>query len=159
LNNWRAIGYIFLGFGSVLLTLGLCVFFGLVHIFSEVLVINQAILSIPLAASAPWLVLSALMYVVGIVGYFAGKETSYTPILEKPKRKPFSSKIDRAWSFPAGAFSCLAVLLLQFFLSGSGYTDAEVVLPIAISAIAGLIVGIATYSILSYFDWIQRTRF
>ena len=152
MKNWRAIGYIFLGFGSVFLILGLCVFFGLVHIFSEVFVLNQASISIPLAASVPWLVLSALLYVVGIVGYFAGKDTVYSPILEKQKRKPISSKIDPVWSFPVGALSTLAVLVLQYFSRGSGYTDAEVVLPIAISVVAGLIVGIATYLILSHID-------
>jgi hypothetical protein len=140
LNNWRAIGYIFLGFGTVFLILALFIFFGLV-----------ASLPISLSASAPWLVISALMYVVGIVGYFAGKETTYTPSLEKQKRNPISGKIDRFWSFPAGAISALAVLLLQFFSHGV-YTDVEAVLPIAITIAVGLIVGVATYLVLSYLD-------
>jgi predicted membrane channel-forming protein YqfA (hemolysin III family) len=152
LKSWRAIGYIFLGFGTVFLTLALFIFFGLVHIFSGTPFISQASFPISLSASAPWLVISALMYVVGIVGYFAGKETTYTQTLEKQKRKPISSKIDRYWSFPAGAISTLAVLLLQYFSRGRVYTDVEAVLPISISIAAGLIVGIATYLILSYLD-------
>jgi predicted membrane channel-forming protein YqfA (hemolysin III family) len=90
LNNWRAVGYIFLGWGSVFLVYAFIVFFSIVGLFSSVPSFDGA--PIALAASAQWLLLAALLYIVGIVGYYAGRDSYENP----PHRKirQYVSKID-----------------------------------------------------------------
>lgn len=82
---------------------------------------------------------SALMYVIVTAGYIAGRETTYTPILEKARanfKQNSPCVVISSWCI---FYSC------SIFSRGSVYTEAEVTLPIAISAIQGLTIGIATY--------------
>jgi hypothetical protein len=159
LNNWRAIGYIFLGWGSVFLILGLLIFFGIVSIFSAAPIFGQVSILISLAASAPWFVLASLLYVVGIVGYYAGRENAATSdeanvdeMLEDPSQ-PVSNKIDPLWSFPIGIFVTIGVFVLQI---GMGFRSSEVIfgvlLPTFYSIVAGSIVGIVAYLIIPHLD-------
>ena len=60
MDDWKAIGYIGLGFGSILLVYAL-------FAYSTMLTIVPApsnFAAVALAANAPWFVLAALMYVV-----------------------------------------------------------------------------------------------
>ena len=154
MNNWRAIGYIFLGFGTVFLVLALCVFLGLISIFSGFSFFGQASIPISLAASAPWLILASIMYVVGIVGYFAGKEKHYpSPDLDEVGEE-VSRWIDSYWSFPIGAFTTFVLLIMEYF---TGIIDNSniafgVILPITISIVVGIIVGIVIYLMIYYLD-------
>jgi predicted membrane channel-forming protein YqfA (hemolysin III family) len=104
LNNWRAAGYIFLGWGSVFLIYALIVFLSLTSIFSAIPSLAQA--TIALAANVPWLIIASLAYVNGVVCYYAGRENAATSVeanLEDTLEyvsQPVSSKIDSLWSFP-----------------------------------------------------------
>jgi hypothetical protein len=138
LNNWKAVGYIFLGFGSVFIGYALIAFFGMIALSSTFFDLTP----VALAANAPWLILAALMYVVGVVGYFAGKENGFKE-KGKPARRRISIRLEPIWSFPIGAFATLAVLVLQT-ASGVGNTTEVVdgfVLPMLYSIAAGSVVG------------------
>ena len=159
MNNWRAVGYIFLGWGSVFLILGLLIFFGIVSIFSAAPIFSQASILVSLAASAPWFVLAALLYVVGVVGYYAGRENVATSDeenveeMQEDASQPDSNKIDPLWSFPIGIFVTIGVLVLQIAM---GFRSSEVILgvalPIFYSIVAGSIVGLVAYSIIDKLD-------
>jgi hypothetical protein len=159
LNNWRAVGYIFLGWGSVFLIYGLLVFFGIASIFSAAPIFSQASILVSLAASAPWFVLAALLYVVGVVGYYAGRENAATSDeanieeMQEDADQPVSYKIDPLWSFPIGIFVTIGVLVSQIAL---GFRGSEVIfgvaLPIFYSIVAGSIVGLVAYLIITHLD-------
>jgi len=145
LNNWKAISYIFLGFGSVFLSYALISFFGIT-------LLSPAFFSLaPIAfvANAPWFIIAALNYVVGIVGYFAGKENELKET-GKPESRRVSFEVDSMWSFPIGVFVVLVVLLLQFALGFWNPLDifSGVVLPILYSVVAGSIVGLVALLLL-----------
>jgi hypothetical protein len=157
LNNWKAVGYIFLGWGSVFLIYALIVFFSMTSIFSAIPSLAQT--TIALAASAPWLIIASLTYVVGVVGYYAGREnaaTSDEANVEEMQEssQPVSSKIDSLWSFPVGALTALGILVLQGALGFWNDSDLifGVALPIFYSIVAGSIVGIVAYFIIPYLD-------
>jgi len=107
LNNWQAIRYILLGWVSVFLIYALIVFLSLASIFSAIPSLAQA--TIALAANTPWLIITSLAYVVGVVCYYAGRENAATSVeanLEYTQEyvsQPVSSKIDSLWSFPVSA--------------------------------------------------------
>jgi hypothetical protein len=160
LNNWRAVGYIFLGWGSVFLTLGLLAFFGIVSIFSTVPILSQASILVSLAASAPWFVLAALLYVVGVVGYYAGRENvapsdeENVEEMQEDASQPISNRIDPQWAFPMGVLTVLAVLAFQIVLGIMNTSNViyGVVLPTFYSIIAGSIVGIVAYLIIPHIN-------
>jgi hypothetical protein len=139
LNNWKAIGYIFLGFGSVFLSYALIAFLGMT-LLSPVFF---SLAPIALAANTPWFIISALAYVVGFVGYFAGKENELKETT-KPATQHDTVKLDTIWSIPIGGSVILMVLVLQGAL---GYwNDSDLIfgvgLPILYSIVAGSIVGL-----------------
>ena len=149
MNNWKAIGYIFLGFGSVFLSYALIAFFAITSCSTSFL--NLA--PVALAAQTPWFVLAALAYVVGVVGYFAGKEntpmspsTNIANVDEKaePASRHVSIRLDTMWSFPIGTFIVLIVFALQIALGFWNPTDVifGVIFPILYSIVAGSIVGL-----------------
>jgi hypothetical protein len=148
LNNWRVVGYIFLGWGSVFLSYALIVILSMM--FSGLPILNQAALA--LAVNAHWLILASLAYVVGFVGYYAGRENAEET--QKHVRQSDSTKLNSIWSIPIGASVILAVLVLQFVLGFMNETDVifGVVLPIFYSIIAGSIVGIVAYLIIAHLD-------
>jgi hypothetical protein len=139
LNNWKAIGYIFLGFGSVFLGYALISFLALASLTSAFL--NLA--PIALAANTPWFILAALAYVVGFVGYFAGKENDVKETT-KPAKRHDTVKLDTIWSIPIGGSVILIVLVLQGVLGYWNDSDLifGVTLPILYSIVAGSIVGL-----------------
>jgi predicted membrane channel-forming protein YqfA (hemolysin III family) len=104
LNNWRAVGYISLGWGSIFLIYALIVFLSLTPMFSAIPSLAQA--TIALAANAPWLIIASLAYVVGVVCYYTGRENAATSVeanledMLEYVSQPVSSKIDSLWSFP-----------------------------------------------------------
>ena len=150
MNNWKAIGYIFLGFGTVFLTFALCVFFGLMSTFLGTF-LTQAAIPTSLAASAQWFVLAALMYVVGIVGYYAGKENDFKKKeesdfkkKEKPARLPISIRITPFWSFPIGviAFAAAYLLMATSYLDNPQIPLDNLASPIIYSIVIGLVAGL-----------------
>ena len=158
MNSWRAVGYIFLGWGSVFLVYALIVFFSMTSVFSAIPSLAQA--TIALAVSAPWLILASLTYVVGVVGYYAGRENAATSDeanveeMQEYVSQPVSSKIDSLWSFPVGALTALGVLVLQGALGFWNDSDLifGVALPIFYSIVAGSIVGIVAYLMITHLD-------
>ena len=138
LNNWKAIDYIFLGFGSVFIgySLAFFVMMALTPPFPN-FVPNA------LAAQTPWFILAALMYVVGIVGYFAGKEKELNES-GKPKKRDFSRKIPPIWSFPiaAIAFAFSYVALAISYLENDFQLLDNVIIPMLWSLAIGSIVGL-----------------
>jgi len=104
LKKWRAVGYIFLGWGSVFLIYAFIVFLSLTSIFSAIPSLAQA--TIALAMNAPWLIIASLVYVVGVIGYYARRENGATSVeanlvdTQEYVSQPVSSKIDSLWAFP-----------------------------------------------------------
>jgi len=95
-----------------------------------------------LTANAPWFVLAALMYVVGFVGYFAGKENVNKS--GKFAGRRISSRIAPVWSFPIGAaaFMVSYLVLATSYLENTFRLLDNVIIPmlysIAIGSIAAL---------------------
>ena len=106
----------------------------------------------------------AIMQVLGFISLYVflgvwlyySKEPSQREVInnyenEVPEpRQLFSVRIDLEWSIAIGALTTLAVIALQYF---SGIMDISemvtgFVWPIAISIIAGLIVGLVAYLII-----------
>ena len=152
MENWRVIGYIFLGWGSVLLIYALFVFLSMASLLSGVPFLNEA--PIALAASAPYFVLAALLYVVGVVGYYAGRENVATPTTLTKADKRVSYKISSEWSLAVSALATLTILAYQYS-SGIMVNPNRIygfVLPMVISIGAGLILGLATYLVINKLD-------
>jgi len=152
LENWRIIGYIFLGWGSVLLIYALFVFLSMASLLSGVPFLNEA--PIALAASARYFVLAALLYVVGVVGYYAGRENVATPTTLIKEDKRVSYKISSEWSLAVSALATLTILAYQYS-SGIMVSPNRIygfVLPMVISIGAGLILGLATYLVINKLD-------
>jgi hypothetical protein len=151
LNNWRAVGYIFLGWGSVFLIWAFSIFFAAFFLTSVLPSFAQ--LLIALGASAMPFTISALCYVVGFVGYYAGKENAQVtvtvnkaPIIEnkKPVKIQVKDKVDSWWSFAVGALATSGSLIV---LLGAGFLDASdllrgMFLPTFLSIVAGSLAGL-----------------
>lgn len=95
MNNWRVIGYVFLGCGSVLLIYALFAFFGMLSVIPQTPYLAQALTSAALAAIAPYLILGTLAYVIGSVGYYAGQEKTATPISSNKSNVTISATLDK----------------------------------------------------------------
>jgi hypothetical protein len=136
LNNWKAIGYIFLGFGSVFLAYALIAFLALISMNP----LPFDIAPIALAANAPWFILAALAYVVGIVEETQDLESEYG-----------SYKFDPLWSIAIGAIVALAVLVLQGVMGFWNDFDLifGVALPLFYSIIAGSAVGLSAFFLIN----------
>jgi len=108
---------------------------------------------IALGASAVHFLISALLYVVGFVGYYAGKEKSQTVVTEnkpsiseakKPVNRQVKDKVDSWWSFTVGALATSGSLIV---LLGAGFLDASdllrgIFLPTFLSIVAGSLAGL-----------------
>lgn len=154
MNNWRVIGYISLGFGSVFLILALLVFFGVLSVFSLTPLPDQFSISISLIASAPMLVITTLFYIVGIVGYYAGKETPLITGAKGETDYSDSGQLSSAWSFAGGISAFLAELAVQYFagIIGNPNVALGLILPFTISIVVGFVAGIAIYLLTVYLD-------
>jgi hypothetical protein len=155
LNNWRAVGYIFLGWGSVFLVLALTVFLSSVSLLSGVPFLNST--PIALVASATWLIIASLAYVVGFVCYFAGRE-AYGNRPPKRERQPISGMESDARSLfiTVSIVAALAMIALTYlwtahqFISGiMGNSDvvSAFALPTIVSIAVGLVAGLVAYII------------
>jgi len=153
MNNWKAIGYIFLGFGSVFLGYALIASIGLMSLSPTFF--NYA--RFALVANAPWFVLATLMYVVGIVGYFAGKENptikneSNVEETQDLESEYGSYRFDPLWSVAIGALVALALLVLQGAMGFWNDLDLifGVALPLFYSIIAGSAVGLSAFFLIN----------
>jgi hypothetical protein len=94
LNKWRVVGYIFLVWGSVLLISALGAFISMISVIGQTPYLDQALISAALAVIAPYLVLAAIAYVVGGVGYYAGRENAATPISSSKSNVTISATVD-----------------------------------------------------------------
>jgi ABC-type polysaccharide/polyol phosphate export permease len=114
---------------------------------------SLAQVTIALAATAAYFVLAALSYVVGVVGYYAGRENAATSITAnkatlKETQKPIiqhgADKVDSLWSFAIGTLVTFAVLVLLIGLGIMNTTDMliGIFMPIVYSIVAGSIVGL-----------------
>ena len=95
MNNWRVVGYIFLGCGSVLFISALGAFFSMISAISQTPYLAQAIISAALAAIAPYLVLATLACIIGGVGYYAGRENAATSISSNKSNVTISATLDK----------------------------------------------------------------
>jgi hypothetical protein len=143
LNNWKAIGYIFLGFGSIFLGYALIAFFAITSFSNSF--INLAFVA--LAANAPWFILAALSYVVGVVGYFAGREKSTIDETDDYEVEYIAYKFDPLWSVVIGALVTIALLVLQGVMGFWNDFDLiyGVALPFFYSIVAGSAVGFSVF--------------
>lgn len=81
MNTWKAISYIFLGIGTVLLIYAAIAFFSMMPITSQIPYVGQILGSVALAAVSPHLITVAIMYVIGGVSYYAGRENTATQLI------------------------------------------------------------------------------
>jgi hypothetical protein len=95
LNKWRVVGYIFLVWGSVLLISALGAFFSMISVIGQTPYLDQALISAALAVIAPYLVLAAIAYVIGGVGYYAGRKNVATPISSNKSNVTISATLDK----------------------------------------------------------------
>lgn len=94
MNNWRVVGYIFLVWGSVLLISALGAFISMISMISQTPYLDQALISAALAVIAPYLVLAAIAYVIGGVGYYAGRKNAATSISSNKSNVTISATLD-----------------------------------------------------------------
>jgi len=104
---------------------------------------------IALVANAPWFILAALMYVVGFVGYYAGREYEFEK-MGKPRWQPIPAKVDPMWAVPIGAVVIILLIAMQI---GMGYWNemdiySGVILPLSYSIVIGSVAGLASFIVL-----------
>jgi hypothetical protein len=80
LNTWRAVGYIFLGIGSVFLIIAFFIFLSMMSMFSQIPYAPQGFTLIALITVTPYLILASITYVIGGICYYVGRERVATPI-------------------------------------------------------------------------------
>jgi purine-cytosine permease-like protein len=96
-----------------------------------------------------------LAYVVGVIGYFVGRDSDASIVTNKPKTKKaqnprVSDKMNSWWSFTIGALATLGaivVLLVMGFLNTSDMVYG-VFIPTFLSIVAGSISGLAALAII-----------
>jgi hypothetical protein len=91
------------------------------------------------------------MYIVGVVGYYAGRENPLPPRTSNKVDEDVSSKLSPYWSLPIGALTTLSLLLALYFSGITNNSNAVfgLILPITISMVAGIIVGFASNVIIN----------
>ncbi len=95
MNKWRVVGYVFFVWGSVLLISALGAFISMISMIAQTPYLDQALISAALAAIAPYLVLATLAYVIGGVGYYAGRENAATSISSNKSNVTISATLDK----------------------------------------------------------------
>jgi hypothetical protein len=151
LNNWRAVGYIFLGWGSVFLIWAFSIFFAAFFLTSVLPSFTQMLIA--LGASVVHFLISALLYVVGFVGYYAGKEKTQAVVTEnkppiseakKTVNRQAKDKVDSWWSFTVCASATLGsiIVLLVAGLLNTSDMIRGFFLPMFLSIVAGSLAGL-----------------
>jgi len=95
LNKWKVVGYIFLVWGSVLLISALGALISMISVIGQTPYFDQALISAALAVIAPYLVLAAIVYVIGGVGYYAGRENVATSMSSNKSNVMISATLDK----------------------------------------------------------------
>ena len=85
MNALKAVGYIFLGIGTILMIYSAILFFSIITVTSQIPIVGQTLSSVALAAVSPFLITGAIMYVVGGVSYYAGREKAATELISATK--------------------------------------------------------------------------
>jgi len=81
LNNWKAVGYIFLGCGSVVLIYAAFTFFSVLATLRQIPYMSQIATPTALATAAPHLILASCIYVIGGVGLYMGRYNATKSII------------------------------------------------------------------------------
>jgi len=98
LNNWKAVGYIFLGCGSVILIYALFSFFSMLATLHQIPYMSQIATPTALATAAPYLVLGSVTYVIGGVGLYMGRDNVTKSIISnstKMTKRDFLDRLNR----------------------------------------------------------------
>lgn len=95
MNKWKVVGYIFLVWGSVLLISALGALISMISVIGQTPYFDQALISAALAVIAPYLVLAAIVYVIGGVGYYAGRENVATSMSSNKSNVMISATLDK----------------------------------------------------------------
>jgi len=98
LNNWKAVGYIGLGCGSVFLIVALIIFFSILTPLRQNPYLAQTATTTALATATPHLILGSLAYVVGGVALFMERDNkafSISSHREKVTEEDLLDKVSR----------------------------------------------------------------
>jgi len=98
LNNWKAVGYIGLGCGSVILIYALYSFFSIFTPLRQNPYLAQIATTVALEKATPPLILGSLAYVFGSVGLFMGRDNKAFSIAshrEKVTEEDLLDKVSR----------------------------------------------------------------
>ena len=95
MNNWKAIGYICLGVGSVILIYALFSFFSVFTPLRQNPYLAQTATSTALATATPPLILGSIMYVIGGVGLYMGRDNVTKSIISNSTNVTKSDFLDR----------------------------------------------------------------
>ncbi|MFX1301082.1 MAG: hypothetical protein ACFFDE_09070 [Promethearchaeota archaeon] len=95
MNNWKAGGYIFLGCGSVIFIYALYAFFSMIAMLRQIPYMSQIATATALATVAPYLVLGSLMYIIGGVGLFMGRDNKAFSIASSRQKVTEEDLLDR----------------------------------------------------------------
>jgi len=95
LNNWKAVGYICLGCGSVFLIYALFRFFSIWTPLRQNPYLAQIATTTALTIATPFLILGSLAYVVGGVGLFMGRDNKAFSIASNREKVTEEDLLDR----------------------------------------------------------------
>jgi hypothetical protein len=95
LNKWRVVGHIFLVWGSVLLISALGAFISMISMITQTPYLDQALILTALSTIVPYLVLATLTYVIGGIGYYAGRENAATSTSSNKSNVTISATPDK----------------------------------------------------------------
>jgi len=95
LNKWRVVGHIFLVWGSVLLISALGAFISMISVITQTPYLDQALILTALSTIVPYLVLATLTYVIGGIGYYAGRENAATSTSSNKSNVTISATPDK----------------------------------------------------------------
>ena len=95
MNKWRVVGHIFLVWGSVLLISALGAFISMISVITQTPYLDQALILTALSTIVPYLVLATLTYVIGGIGYYAGRENAATSTSSNKSNVTISATPDK----------------------------------------------------------------
>ncbi len=95
MNKWRVVGHIFLVWGSVLLISALGAFISMISMITQTPYLDQALILTALSTIVPYLVLATLTYVIGGIGYYAGRENAATSTSSNKSNVTISATPDK----------------------------------------------------------------
>jgi len=72
MNNWKAVGYVCLGVGSVILIFGLFVFLTINAEIHQIIGFNQIAATTSLITASPYFITAVILYIIGGIGLYMG---------------------------------------------------------------------------------------